>query len=234
MTNNRTHREGCAGWFKWIVGTFIALLGAGGGIVALMSVGEPRETPPAPTPIVITINTDSASNDGVPSVSEQTTVELPEDVYVPKVVPTPVPIVNEPNSNRPSEQDVADFLYEAVVAETAAYLYLDSSYVTWYFTGEPLASIESEINELLNQGALAAKMYDESRSYIYDINFVDDYRIEVDSCEIWSLEYYNLWDSSFLGSEGPNLYPQTIVIEQFTNGWYITDVIFYDELAFCG
>ena len=233
MADNRTNREGCAGWFKWIVGTFIALLGAGGGIVALMSLGQPPEVPPVPTPIVITINTGGASNDGVLPVSEQTTVELPEDVFVPKVVPTPVPIVNEPNSNRPSEQDVADFLYEAVLAETAAYLYLDSSYVSWYFTGDLLAAMESEIAELLNAGTLVAKLYDETQSYIYDIHFVDDYRIEVDSCETWSLEYYDLWDSSFLGSEGPNLYPQTIVIEQFSDGWYITDILFYDDRAFC-
>jgi len=229
VANNRTNREGCAGWFKWIVGSFIALLGAGGGIVALLSIGKNPETPPAPTPIVITINTESASKDGEPSVSKQATVELPEDVYVPKVVPTPLPIV----SNRPSEQDVADFLYEAVLAETAAYLYLDSSYVSWYFTGEPLAFMESEITDLLNAGTLVAKLYDENRSYINNIHFVDDYRIEVDSCETWSLEYYGLWDSSFLGSEGPNLYPQTIVIEQFTDGWYITDVLFYDGYAFC-
>lgn len=233
MTDNRTNREGCAGWFKWIIGTFIALLGAGGGIVALLSIGKPPETPPAPTPIVITINTESAGNDGVSSVSEQTTVELPEDVFVPEVVPTPVPIVNEPDSNRPSEQDVADFLYEAVLAETASYLYLDSSYVSWYFTGDMLNVMQAEIDELLNNGVIVAKLYDETQSYIYDINFVDDYRIEVDSCEIWSQEFYSLLDSSYLGSEGPNLYPQTIIIEQFADGWYITDVIFYDAPAFC-
>ena len=233
MTNNRANREGSAGWFKWIVGSFIALLGAGGGIVALLSIGQTPEAPPVPTPIVITINTESASKDGEPAVSKQTTVELPENVYVPKIVPTPMPIVNEPSSRRPSEQDVADFLYEAVLAETVAYLYLDSSYISWYFTGKPLAYMKSEITELLNAGMLVAKLYDESQSYIYDINFVDEYRIEVDSCEIWSLEYYDLWDSSFLGSEGPNLYPQTIVIEQFTDGWYITDILFYDDVAFC-
>jgi len=231
MSDNKSaKREGCAGWFKWFVGTFIALLGALGGLVALWD----RDNDPAPpvpaTPIVITINTGGEAGS---DTSPQTAVELPEDVFVPEVVPTPVPIVNAPNTNRPSEQDVADFLYEAVLAETAAYLYLDSSYVSWYFTGDLLAAMESEIAELLNAGTLVAKLYDESLSYIYDIHFVDDYHIEVDSCETWSLEYYDLWDSSFLGSEGPNLYPQTIVIEQFTDGWYITDILFYDDFAFC-
>ncbi|MCP4420790.1 MAG: hypothetical protein GY805_29625 [Chloroflexi bacterium] len=27
--------------------------------------------------------------------------------------------------------------------------------------------------------------------------------------------------------------PQTITIEQFTNGWYITDILFYEAPAFC-
>lgn len=224
--------EGCAGWFKWFVGTFIALLGAIGGLVALWD-RDGSSAPPVPTPIVITINTENSASGTGTKPSPQTAVQLPEDVFVPELVPTPVPIVNEPNTNRPSEQDVADFLYEAVLAETAAYLYLDSSYLTWYFAGEPLAFMESEIAELLNVGTLVAKLYDASQSYINDINFVDDYRIEVQSCEIWSVEYYNLWDSSFLGGEGPNLYPQTIVIEQFTDGWYITDILFYDGLAFC-
>jgi hypothetical protein len=227
--NKSSEREGCAGWFKWLVGTLIALLGALGGLVALLDQGSDPAPPVPATPIVITINTENGnSEDGT-----GTSVELPEDVFVPKVVPTPLPIVNEPNTNRPSEQDVADFLYEAVLAETAAYLYLDSSYLSWYFTGEPLAFMESEIAELLNVGTLVAKLYDESQSYIYDIHFVDDYTIEVESCEIWSLEFYSLWDSSFLASEGPNLFPQTIVIEQFADGWYITDILFYDDLAFC-
>ena len=233
MTDRRVNREGCAGWFKWIVGTFIALLGAGGGIVALINIGQPSAPAPIPTPIVITINTGNVGSGGETSDSGQTTVKLPEDVYVPKAVPTPLPIENAPNSNRPSEQDVQQFLYEAVLAETASYLYLDSSYVSWYFTGDLLSYMQTEINDLLNDGVLVAKLYDVDLSYLYDINFVDDYRIEVDSCEVWSQEYYNLWDSSFLGSDAPELYPQTIVIEQFTDGWYITDIIFYDAPAFC-
>lgn len=222
--DGRAHREGCAGWFKWIVGTIVGLLGAGGGIVALISLVDANDPPPPPTPIVITVNTGSSSTE---------TVTLPENVYVPKVVPTPIPVFNEPNANRPSEQDVADFLSEAVLAETAAYLYLDSSYVSWYFTGELLSYMEAEINQLLTDGVIVAKLYDASRSYIDNIHFVNDYRIEVDSCETWSQEFYSLWDSSFLGSEVPALYPQTIVIEQFTDGWYITDVLFYDAPAFC-
>lgn len=228
MTNNRSNQGGCAGWFKWIVGSFIALLGASGGLAAWFGVFRSAEPPPAPQPIVITVNPGGEGSAAAPAV-----VELPDDVFVPQSVPTPLPIVNEPNSNRPSEQDVANFLYEAVLAETAAYLYLDSSYISWYFAGAPLTYMESEIADLITNGVIVAKYYDETQSYIYDIHYIDEYRIEVDSCEVWSQEMYSVWDSSFLGSDGPSLYPQTIVIEQFTDGWYITDALFYDVPAFC-
>ena len=233
MSSNISNREGCASWFKWIVGSFIALLGAGGGIAAWSGAVRSSEPPSVPTPIVITINTESVNNGQETTTSKQAVVELPTDVFIPTAVPTPIPIPTQPASNRPSEQDIVQFLSEAVLAETAAYLYLDSSYVSYYFAGTPLGFMESEIAELLNNGVIVAKLYDESQSYIYDINFASDMRIEVDSCEIWSQELYSLWDSSFLGSEGPTLYPQTITIEQFSNGWYITDVVFYEAPAFC-
>ena len=227
MADNRNTREGCAGWFKWIVGTFVALLSAGGGIVALANFVDPDEKTEPSTPIVITIKEDVAD------VSSEIVNRLPEDIPDPDQVPTPLPIINEGSSNRPSEQAVVDFLYEAVLAETASYLYLDSSYVSWYFTGDMLTNMENEINDLLNNGVIVAKLYDDTRSYIYDINFIDDYMIQVDSCEYWSQEYYSLNDSSLLGNEGPDLYPQTITIEQFTDGWYITNVTFYEPPAFC-
>ncbi|WP_420630119.1 hypothetical protein [Candidatus Leptofilum sp.] len=226
----RSQREGCAGWFKWMVATFIALISAGGGIAAWATVFRPQEPqqPPPSTPIVINIQTEGGSGE-----ETRTEVVLPEDVFVPTAVPTPQPIVNQPNTNRPSEQDVANFLYEAVVAETAAYLYLDGSYVSYYFTGVPLSVMQSEIIDLANQGVIVAKLYDETQSYIYDIRFVNDSYIEVDSCEIWSLEMYSVWDSSFLGGEPPALFPQTITIEQFSNGWFITNIAFYEVPAFC-
>ena len=233
MSNSRPNREGCASWFKWMVGSFIALLGAGGGIAAWSGVFQAAEPPPAPTPIVITINT--AGGDGEETTSApQTVVALPTDVYVPTAVTTPMPLPTQPNLNRPSEQDIAQFLYEAVVAETAAYLYLDSRYVSYYFAGAPLGFMESEIAELLKNGVVVAKLYDEGQSYIHHIRFATDQRIEVDSCEVWSQEMYSLWDSSFLGNEAASLYPQTITLEQQTGGWYITDVAFYDAPAFCG
>ncbi|WP_420645139.1 hypothetical protein [Candidatus Leptofilum sp.] len=226
----RSQREGCAGWFKWMVATFIALISAGGGIAAWVTIfrtPEPQPPPPA-TPIVITIQTESGSGD-----ETRAEVVLPEDVFVPTAVPTPQPIVNQPNSNRPSEQDVANFLYEAVLAETAAYLYLDSSYVSYYFTGAPLGLMQTEIADLTSQGVVVAKLYDETQSTIYDIRFINDSTIEVDSCEIWSMELYSVWDSSLLDSEPPTLFPQTITIEQFSNGWFITDIAFYEVPAFC-
>lgn len=225
MSNSTSNHGGCAGWFKWLVGSFIALLGASGGIAAWVSLGSSPNPPPPPTPIVITINNGDIGDDGV------STVELPEDVFVPQVVPTPIPI--QPTSNRPSEADVKQFLYEAVLAETAAYLYLDSSYVSYYFTDPLFSFMESEIADLATNGVIIAKLFDENQSYTYDIRFIDDYTIEVDNCEVWSQEMYNLWDSILLGSDAPALYPQTITIEQFSDGWYITNVLFYETAAFC-
>lgn len=227
MSNSTSNHGGCAGWFKWIVGSFIALLGASGGIAAWVSLGSSSNPPLPPTPIVITINNADIGDGGISKV------ELPEDVFVPTAVPTPIPIPTQPSSNRPSEADVKQFLYEAVLAETAAYIYLDSSYVSYYFIGTPLSFMEAEITELANNGVILAKLYDENLSYTYHINYVNENRIEVDNCEVWSQEAYNLWDSSLLGSDAPALIPQTIIIEQFSDGWYITDVLFYDAPAFC-
>ncbi|MBK8900806.1 MAG: hypothetical protein IPM53_06480 [Anaerolineaceae bacterium] len=229
----RSNKEGCAGWFKWLVGTFIALLGALGGLVALLDRGQTPPPSAAPTPIVITINSGNSGSDGASGTDQQSVVKLPEDVFVPTAVPTPMPIVNQPNTNRPTEEAVTTFLYEAVLAETAAYLYLDSSYVSWYFAGDLLSIMETEIASLLNEGIIQAKYYDQTLSYIVDIQFVDDFRIEVDSCEVWSADYFSVWDSSYLSSDAPALVPQTIVIEQLGSGWFITDVIFYNAPAFC-
>jgi len=50
MASESGDSSGCAGWFKWLVGIFVALLAAGGGIVALLEFVS-SETPSAP-PVV--------------------------------------------------------------------------------------------------------------------------------------------------------------------------------------
>ena len=41
MSQETQNRGGCASWFKWIIGVIIALLAAGGGIVALLNYIDP-------------------------------------------------------------------------------------------------------------------------------------------------------------------------------------------------
>ncbi|MCP4416427.1 MAG: hypothetical protein GY805_07385 [Chloroflexi bacterium] len=233
MSNSASNQGGCAGWFKWIVGSFIALLGASGGIAAWVGLSNSSDLPPAPEPIVINVNSGGDESGNGSTVSKQVAVELPPEVFVPTAVPTPMPIPTQENTNRPSEADVKQFLYEAVLAETAAYIYLDPSYISYYFTGELLSFMESEIADLTNNGVIIAKLYDENQSYTYDVRFVNDYKIEVDNCEVWSQEAYSLSNSTLLESDSPALYPQTITIEQFTDGWYITDILFYETAVFC-
>lgn len=43
MSQGSGDSKGCAGWFKWLVGILIALLGAGGGIVALLNYFEAQD-----------------------------------------------------------------------------------------------------------------------------------------------------------------------------------------------
>lgn len=48
MARDSSDSAGCAGWFKWLVGIVIALLAAGGGIVALLNYFSPPSTPREP------------------------------------------------------------------------------------------------------------------------------------------------------------------------------------------
>jgi hypothetical protein len=43
MARDSSDSQGCSGWFKWLVGIVIALLAAGGGIVALLNYFEGQE-----------------------------------------------------------------------------------------------------------------------------------------------------------------------------------------------
>lgn len=49
MSNDSSSSNGYTSWFKWLVGIIIALLAAGGGIVALLNYFIPPEPTPTPT-----------------------------------------------------------------------------------------------------------------------------------------------------------------------------------------
>ncbi len=132
-----------------------------------------------------------------------------------------------------TEQFVNDFLSGAIAAEILARTYSDASYAALYFTGDPLQSIREAIADLYIQGLYAVPEFDVNQSYIADIRMVRENLLEVDTCEAWSESYYWLIDGSFAASEPPHLVPQTITIERFIEGWFITKIAFYNLPSFC-
>jgi hypothetical protein len=61
MSRNTNNSKGCGSWLQWLVGILIALLAAGGGIVALL--GYINQPPPAPTPVVCSLSGTIYNND---------------------------------------------------------------------------------------------------------------------------------------------------------------------------
>lgn len=75
--------------------------------------------------------------------------------------------------------------------------------------------------------------FDYDTSYIHDIRITQTNRIEVDSCEYWSHDYYDRHTGALLSSDSWTLVPQTIMIEYLDADFYITSVAFYSGQAFC-
>jgi hypothetical protein len=100
--------------------------------------------------------------------------------------------------------------------------------------GEVLASLESSLAELNQQGLVMISEIDYYQSYINDIRVITNTRIEVDTCEVWTNTIYRASDGEPVDSDGPMLLPQTITIEQLDSNWYITTVQFFDAPSFCG
>jgi hypothetical protein len=130
-------------------------------------------------------------------------------------------------------QDVADFLTQAIELEMEAFREGDPNIAAQIMTGDVLDNLVATIDDLNRQGLVQVSEIDYYRSYIDDIRVVNENRIDVDTCETWSTAVYRLDDSSLVSSSGPDLLPQTIVIEQFQEGWFITGVTFHDAPAFC-
>lgn len=109
----------------------------------------------------------------------------------------------------------------------------NSSIAAAVMAGEVLASLESSLAELNQQGLVMISEIDYYQSYIDDICVITSTRIEVDTCEVWTNTIYRASDGEPLNSEGPALLPQTITIEQLDSSWYITTVQFHDVASFC-
>lgn len=131
------------------------------------------------------------------------------------------------------EQDVSDFLSNAIDLEIQAYRNESADVVSSVMAGNALASVQNDIASLSQQGLVMISEIDYYKSYINDIRQIDNTHLEVDTCEVWTNDAYNKSTGELVDSQGPDLLPQTITIQQIDSNWYITDVQFFDAPAFC-
>jgi hypothetical protein len=131
------------------------------------------------------------------------------------------------------EDEVSEFLTRAIELQIEAYRNGNASIASEIMQGPILDSLSAEINSLNQQGLISISEIDYYQSYINDIRVVNNNRIEVDTCEVWTTDTYRQSDGQLVDSQGPDLLPQTITIEQINGSWYITTVDFFDAPAFC-
>jgi hypothetical protein len=131
------------------------------------------------------------------------------------------------------EDEVSEFLTRAIELQIEAYRNGDASIASSIMTGPILENLSSDINSLNQQGLVSISEIDYYESYINDIRVIDNARLEVDTCEVWTTNTYNQSDGQLVESQGPELLPQTITIEQMNGSWFITTVDFFDAPAFC-
>jgi hypothetical protein len=131
------------------------------------------------------------------------------------------------------EQEVSDFLTNAIELEIDAYRNGSAEIASSVMTGTAYAELQDDIASLNQQGLTTISQIDYYQSYINDIRVVDNTHIEVDSCEVWTNDTYNKSSGDLVASDGPTLLPQTITIQQINSNWTITDVQFFDAPAFC-
>jgi hypothetical protein len=131
------------------------------------------------------------------------------------------------------EEDVSDFLTTAIQLEIEAYRTGSAEVAVPVMAGDVLATLESNIASLNQQGLVVISEIDYYESFIKDIRVIDNTTLEVDTCEVWTSTTYSRTDGQLISSEGPALTPQTITIQQLDSNWYITGVQFFEPPAFC-
>ncbi len=131
------------------------------------------------------------------------------------------------------ENEVSDFLTEAIELQIEAYQRGDAAIASSIMAGEILQSLTNEINSLNAQGLVSISEIDYYESYINDIRVVNNAHLEVDTCEVWTTATYRLSDGQLISSDGPTLLPQTITIQRLDSGWFITAVEFFAAPSFC-
>jgi hypothetical protein len=128
---------------------------------------------------------------------------------------------------------VSHFLGNAVLLETQSYVEVNDWYVSLVMTGEPLQATRAAIANFASQGVIYAPQFDFTQSYFVDVRVPQASTLEVDSCEVWSGDYFNAFDGTRFASDPARLLPQTITIAVSAVEAYITRVVLYDAPAFC-
>lgn len=130
-------------------------------------------------------------------------------------------------------KEVSDFLTEAIRLQIEAYRQGDANVAASIMAGDIFAAFENEIASLNQQGLVQISEIDFYKSNIDDIRVISNTSIEVDTCEVWSTSIYDRSDGALKQSVDPRLLPQTITIQKLDQGWFITNVNFFDAPAFC-
>lgn len=131
------------------------------------------------------------------------------------------------------ENEVSEFLTRAIDLQIDAYRQGDASIAAPIMTGAILENLSADISSLNQQGLVSISEIDYYESYINDIRVIDNAHLEVDTCEVWTTNTYNQSNGQLVESQGPELLPQTITIEQLNGSWFITTVDFLEAPAFC-
>jgi hypothetical protein len=131
------------------------------------------------------------------------------------------------------ENEVSDFLTEAIELQIEAYQRGDASVAASIMAGEVFETLANDIASLNSQGLVNISEIDYYESYIDDIRAISETHLEVDTCEVWSTATYRLSDAALVNSDGPTLLPQTITIQRLQAGWFITAVDFFEAPSFC-
>ena len=130
-------------------------------------------------------------------------------------------------------QEVNDFLTKAIQLQIEAYRQGNANIAAPIMAGDIFNTLESEISGLNQQGLVQISEIDYYQSQIKDIRVINNTNIEVDTCEVWSTNIYQRSNGILVQNTDPRLLPQTITIQKLDQGWFITNVNFFDAPAFC-
>lgn len=130
-------------------------------------------------------------------------------------------------------KEVSDFITKAIQLQIEAYRKGNANIAAPIMAGDIFATLESDIASLNQQGFAQISEIDFYKSYINDIRVLSNTSLEVDTCEVWNTSIYRRSDGVLIQTTDPRLLPQTINIQKLDQGWFITQVNFFDAPAFC-